>query len=373
MSAVVVVGAGIVGASVAYHLARQGVPVTLLDQGPSPATGVTGASFAWIGGCGGDWPGGALDLRGSVLADYRRLATELPDVAVRWTGSLTWTDGLVQRDSALGPGRFRVGRSDIAALEPNLLDPPEQAIHTPSDGGVDPIALSETLVDAARAHGATVIHNSVVTSLKVTGERVGGVRSSTRFHAAETVVLAAGTGIPKLSEALLPDLHVATSSACLARLTAPVGLVKTIVAGRGFEVREVRDGDLLLTLPWVEDTSAASSEQAAQDALRRLQTAFRASDSCRLLDYRIGRRPMPAQGPVIGYMGHGRSVYVAVMHSGITLAPTIGRLVADELVTGRPAPELRRCRPRGSAQRPLRDASPGSLGDAPDRPEISGM
>ncbi|MBA2950567.1 FAD-dependent oxidoreductase [Streptomyces himalayensis] len=50
MSAVVVVGAGIVGASVAYHLARRGVSVTLIDGGASPATGVTGDSFAWIGG-----------------------------------------------------------------------------------------------------------------------------------------------------------------------------------------------------------------------------------------------------------------------------------------------------------------------------------
>ncbi|MGW2346666.1 FAD-dependent oxidoreductase [Streptomyces sp. NPDC001661] len=60
---VVVVGAGIIGASVAYHLAKRGVPVTLLEQGPGPAHGVTADSFAWIGGSGGDWPGGARDLR----------------------------------------------------------------------------------------------------------------------------------------------------------------------------------------------------------------------------------------------------------------------------------------------------------------------
>ncbi|WP_079071886.1 NAD(P)/FAD-dependent oxidoreductase [Streptomyces yokosukanensis] len=346
MSAVVVVGAGIVGASVGYHLARQGVPVTLLDQGPSPATGATGDSFAWIGGCGGDWPGGAQDLRGSVLADYRRLETELPDVSVRWTGSLTWADAQAKRDSPLGPGRFWVGGSDIAALEPNLRNPPEQAIHAPGDGGVDPTATTDALVDAARAHGATVIHNSVVTSLEMTGERVEGVRSSTGFHAAVMVVLAAGTGIPKMCEPLPAHLPVAASPACLVRLTAPSGLVKTIVASPGFEVREVRDGDLLLTLPRVGSTSATSLQQAGQDALRRLQTAFHGSDRCRVLGCRIGSRPIPAQGPVIGYVSRDRSVYVAVMHSAITLAPTIGRLIADELVTGRPAPELRRCRPR---------------------------
>jgi glycine/D-amino acid oxidase-like deaminating enzyme len=77
MAAVVVVGAGIVGASVAYHLARLGVPVTVLEQGTEPATGVTGGSFAWVGGAGGDWPGGARELREHVLADYRRLEGEL--------------------------------------------------------------------------------------------------------------------------------------------------------------------------------------------------------------------------------------------------------------------------------------------------------
>ncbi|MGW5548286.1 FAD-dependent oxidoreductase, partial [Streptomyces sp. NPDC003998] len=119
MSAVAVVGAGIVGSSVAYHLARQGVPVTLLDQGPSPATGVTGDCFAWIGGCGGDWPGGAQDLRGSVVADYRRLESELPDVTVRWTGSLGWYDVHARHHTPVGPRRLWVGGSDKAVVEPN--------------------------------------------------------------------------------------------------------------------------------------------------------------------------------------------------------------------------------------------------------------
>ncbi|MGW6405076.1 NAD(P)/FAD-dependent oxidoreductase [Streptomyces sp. NPDC055134] len=243
MSAVVV-GAGIVGSSVAYHLVRQGVPVTLLEQGPAPATGVTGDSFAWIRGAGGHWPGGAQDLREYVLADYRRQ----------------------------------------------------------------------------------------------------GVLSSSGLHTAATVVLTAGTGVPKLCEPLSAALAIASLPATLARITAPPGLVKTIVASPDFEVREVRDGNLLLVVPHVEGTAAAS-EQAAQDALQHLKTAFQGSCPCRLLGYRVGRRPMPAHGPLVGYVTHDRSVYVAVMHSAITLAPTVGRLIADELVTGRPAPELRRCRP----------------------------
>jgi len=346
MSAVVVVGAGIVGSSVTYHLARRGVPVTLLEQGPAPATGVTGNSFAWIGGAGGDWPGGARDLREHVLADYRRLEDELPQVTVRRTGSLSWAD-VPDGDSRPGPGQFRVGRSDIAALEPNLRHPPDQAVHTPSDAGVDPTALTRALVEAAVAHGATVRYDTAVTSLPMTKGHVDGVLASTGLHATDTVVLTAGTAVPRLCERLPVDLAMAAfpAPATLARVTAPPGLVRTIVASPDFEVREVRDGSLLLVVPQAEAT-AGKPGQAAHNALQHLRTAFRGSDECRLLGHRTSSRPMPAQGPLIGYATHDRSVYVAVMHSAVTLAPTVGRLIADELVTGRPAPELRRCRPR---------------------------
>ncbi|MET7543580.1 FAD-dependent oxidoreductase [Streptomyces sp. NPDC005507] len=343
MSAVVVVGAGIVGSSVAYQLARRGVPVTLLEQGPAPATGVTGDSFAWVRGSGGHWPGGAQDLREYVLADYQRLEAELPHVTVRRTGSLAWADTPAE-DSRPGPGQFRIGRSDIASLEPNLRHPPDQAIHTPSDAGVDPTALTHALVAAAGAHGATVLHDTAATSLQVTNGRVEGVLTSTGLHAATTVVLTAGTNVPRLCEPLSADLAIAASPATLARVTAPPGLVKTIVAHPNFEVREVREGDLLMVVPHVEGTAAL--ERSAQDALQRMKAAFQGSDQCRLQGYHTGRRPMPAHGPVIGYATHDRSVYVAVMHSAISLAPTVGRLIADELVTGRPASELQRCRPR---------------------------
>lgn len=344
MSAVVVVGAGIVGSSVAYHLARRGAPVTLLEQGPAPATRVTGNSFAWIGGSGGDWPGGARDLREHVLADHRRLENELPQVTVRRTGSLSWAD-IPAGDSRLGPGQFRIGRSDIATLEPNLRHPPDQAVHTPSDAGVDPTALTRALVEAAVAHGATVLHDTEITSLQITNGHVTGVLTPTGLHPATTVILTAGAAIPQLCERLPADLAIAASPATLAQVTAPPGLVKTIVASPDFEVREVRDGNLLLVVPQQAAGAAGGAEQAAQDALRHLKSAFRGSDRCRLLSHHTSSRPMPAHGPRIGYATHDRSVYVAVMHSALTLAPTAGRLIADELVTGRPAPELRRCRP----------------------------
>jgi glycine/D-amino acid oxidase-like deaminating enzyme len=345
---VVVVGAGVVGASVTYHLARLGVPVALLDREPAPAAGVTGASFAWIGGIGGDWPGGAEDLRGSVLADHRRLEAEVPGYAVRWTGSLTWT-GQPARDLRPVPGARRVVRDDIAALEPHLRDPPPYALHIPGDGGLDPAAMTHALVAAARARGATVHPGTAVTSLETAGGRVVGVRSRAGFHAAATVVLAAGTGVDALCAPLPAEVRIPVSPAFRVRVAAPPGLVKTIVSTPEFEVREVRDGELLMTLPPVDDPSPPALEQAARDALRLLRDGFLGTGTCRLLDHRVGHRPLPARGPLIGPATPDGSAYVAVMHSAVTLAPTAGRLVAAELTTGEPAPELHRCRVPGAA------------------------
>src|SRR5918997_4178217 len=180
MSTVVIVGAGIVGASVTYHLARRGMPVTLIERASAPAAGVTGASFAWIGAAGGDWPGGAEDLRGSVLLDYRRLEAEVPGLSVRWTGSLAWGDAAVRPgDGArLARGQYWLGRREVAALEPHLRELPERAVYTPTDGGVDPVRTTGALVDAARALGARVVLGAGATSLKLVRHRVAGVVSS---------------------------------------------------------------------------------------------------------------------------------------------------------------------------------------------------
>jgi glycine/D-amino acid oxidase-like deaminating enzyme len=55
----------------------------------------------------------------------------------------------------------------------------------------------------------------------------------------------------------------------------------------------------------------------------------------------VGRRPIPRDGfPIVGHAEHIDGLHVAVTHSGITLAPAIGRFVAEEIVAGRRNPLL---------------------------------
>lgn len=348
MSQFVVVGAGIMGASVTYHLARKGSPVTLIDQSPSPAEGVTNNSFAWFSGTGGDWPGGAEDLRDSVLTDYRRLEAEVHGMAIRWSGSLVWTDTSVRlsKGTQLASGQYWIERNEVAALEPNLEKLPERAIYTLTDGGIDPVQSTEALIHAARALGARVVLGSGVSTLKMVEGNVEGVLSSAGFYPASTVIVATGAKVKVLCQPLGVALPIAESPAFWMQVAAPSQLVRTIIASPEFEVRESRDGHLLMTALHKEGASVSALKQLARDTLECLRSSFGGSNHLRLLGYGVCMRPMPAGGPIVGYVTSDKSVYVTVMHSGVCLAPTVGRLVANELVVGKPAAELQRCRPQ---------------------------
>jgi glycine/D-amino acid oxidase-like deaminating enzyme len=304
---------------------------------------VTGDSFAWIGGPGGgDRPDASTRLRRTVLADYRRLERELR-LPVRWTGSLTLDPSAERRE--LGPDERLIEAAEVAQLEPGLRTP-TRAVHKPSDGGVHPVQVTEALVRGAVDYGADVTLGAVVTGLRRRGQDVVGVNTSNGFVPGRTVVVAAGAQTPVLCGSLGVDLPVSASPALLARFTAPPGLVRTLVKAPEIEVRQAPDGELLVALEYTGEAGQEDLIRTGRAALSRLNNLFDGADEVRLLGVRVGQRPMPEDGlPVVGHLPGLGGVYVAVMHSGVTLAPAVGRLAAQEIAGGTIADELRELRP----------------------------
>lgn len=141
---VLVVGAGIIGASTAWHLARAGARVTVVDSA-KPGGISTRNSWAWINASWGN-PEPYFRLRRQAIREWHRLEREVPEVRVAWVGSLLWE---------LPPDRLRsfqlahtawgydvrlVDRADVQQLEPYLAHPPEMAVHAPTEGAVEPLA-----------------------------------------------------------------------------------------------------------------------------------------------------------------------------------------------------------------------------------------
>lgn len=329
-SDLVVVGAGIVGASVAYHAARAGAAVTLVEAG-RPGGGVTGNSFAWIGSAGVR-TGAAAELRMAATDDYRRLDAELPGLPINWSGSLSWRWSGGPPEA--GPGEQLLDAAAVAALEPNLRKNPDWAVWAATDGAVDPVGVTEGLIAGARDHGARVLLEAPVNAVRRTAAgRVSGVETAAGPVSCETVVLAAGVASAALAEGLGSRVPVAPSPATLFEFSAPPELVRTLVNTEDFDLRQVAPDRLI---------AAADSPERTLAAIR---STFRDSDSVELLSARVGQRPMPADGePIIGHVAEAPGLYVAVMHAAVTLGPIVGRLVAKELVDGTDEPLLAGCR-----------------------------
>ena len=86
---IAVIGAGIVGASIAYHLQRAGAEVVVLEAGPEPGGVATPASFAWIN-ASMDWSKAYFDLRMCSMALWRRLGGEIAGLEPIFCGSIGW-------------------------------------------------------------------------------------------------------------------------------------------------------------------------------------------------------------------------------------------------------------------------------------------
>lgn len=327
---VIVVGAGILGASVAYHVARAGAEVTLVDAG-QPGGGVTADSFAWIG-ASGVRRGPAAALRYTATEEYRRLEAEVPGLPVTWSGSLSWRREGGAPDA--GPGQTIVDAATAARLEPALQEPPEWAVWAPDDGAVDSVGVTERLAGAARTHGARVHPNTPVTAIGRDREgRIAGVETPAGLVPGTTVVLAAGVATASLGAQLGVHVPVEPSPSPLFRFRAPAGLVRTVVNTEDFDLRQVAADRLI---------AAADSRDCTLAAVR---STFRGAESVELLSTRIGPRPMPVDGePIIGPVAEVPGLYVAVTHAAVTLAAAVGRLVARELVEGTVESALAGCR-----------------------------
>ena len=344
---VVVVGAGIVGASLAYHLASAGAAVTLVERS-RPASGVTARSFAWINVIYGNAPT-LMGLRNLALADHHRLERELKGaLAVEWNGSLTWSEDpadserLVAEHTAWGYEVRLVERDEIGRLEPRLVAPPPVAAYAPGEGALDPVAATSTLVRAAVEAGARLVEDSEVQPLASTDGRVSGVVLPGGTIEADIVVLAAGTDSVALCAGVGIALPVASSPATLSRFSGPAGLVGRVVSGPDLEIRQDAAGRLFVADYYVE--GEALDERAA-DTLALIRRRFRGADAVESIDARVGRRPMPADGaPIVGFTPDAPGLYFAVMHSGVVMAPVVGRLATEEIVAGREAAALAPCR-----------------------------
>src|SRR2546422_10393533 len=203
----VVVGGGCMGASTAFHLARRGLDVVLLerDHVGAGATGHSGAivrqHYETRGG---------IRLARDSLAFFSRFEEEtgLP-CDFRRTGFLSGSrerdlpafEALLALLRSEGVRVERLGPAEAPELEPRLAVSDYAAlVHDPNAGYADPIATAVGFAEGARRSGATVLEGRGVREIVIREGRAAGVRlRGGGVITSERVVLAAGNWTPAIA------------------------------------------------------------------------------------------------------------------------------------------------------------------------------
>jgi glycine/D-amino acid oxidase-like deaminating enzyme len=348
---ITVIGGGIVGAAIAYCLAGKGADVDLFDA-RRPAGGTSRVSFAWIN-AQSTLDRAYFELRAQAVHAYRALPDALQRaMGLRWAGSLTFNAPPEALQRALG--RLQswghtvrgVDAREFRALEPALRNPPPLALYSEGDGTLEPRRATFALLAAARDRGARLHFNSGVQGLTAQNGRIGAVRLAGSAITCDAVVLAAGADTNSLLHLLGMSLPITAETDTLVYLRARPQLLTRVLNAPTYHARQRLDGRIILG----SDVPAERGD-ASPDSTARLLGRFAADldGPVAAPDYatRRSRRVVPADGmPILGTIPGIANLYVAVTHSGVTLAPLLAQIAAAELVDATAATLHQQFRPQ---------------------------
>lgn len=357
MPEVIVVGGGIVGSSVAYHLARSDVDVLLVDRRDEGRATTAGAGIispvtstshddAWF------------DLAAAAVRIYPDLDAALREAGVEETGYAASEVMTVAADRAERPTfdaareqildrRRRRGHPPAGELYEIAPDeavdrfPPLGDVHRALiyEGGarVDGQAFASALRLAAETAGGTV-RNGEVEKLQLAGDAVTGAVVDDQDVPADQVVIAGGAWSPTFADQLDLGIPVTPQRGQIAHLDVgtDTGSWPIIAAFRGHYLVPWPDGRVAAGATREDDVgyephrTVAGVREVMDEALRVAPGLAEAA----VREIRVGLRPAtPDELPVLGPVPTVDGVHLATGHgpTGLTIGPYTGKLVAQSV------------------------------------------
>ena len=349
---VAVIGAGIVGASVAFRLAESGAARVWIVDKSEPGSGTTSASFAWAN-ANDKTPRDYFELNRVGLEEHLRLRDELPGGApwLHSGGNLEWTEdeealealaNRVERLRSWGyAAEWREARHVNEVLESNVAFPrPDTPVaFFPEEAWVDAPRLADTFVELARQKGAETRLEAAVKEIEMDGERALALllRNGERLPV-DAVVNAAGPEADKVAALLGRTLLLRPKEGLLARLVVEENVIGRLLHSPRVNLRPDDTGRIVAHHSTVDrklEGDGVLEDSLCRELLERARRVVPTLENARVETVRIGIRPMPEDDlPCVGAVPELPGYYEAVTHSGVTLGPLLGRLLAREILAG---------------------------------------
>jgi len=214
---VIIIGGGVHGASLAFHLASRGVKATVLEK-QFVGAGATGRSsglvrmhydtevdsrLAWESfGFFHNWRERVGGDCGFTRTGFIQIAAREAEVALRAN---------VTMHQRIGIPSLLVTAADVQRLAPSFLtDDFDVAAYEPESGFAMPSDTANALMQAARERGAHLVQNCTVTAIQVSGGRVTGVETTRGVFSAPVIVNAAGAWAGQVNRMVGLDLPLDT-------------------------------------------------------------------------------------------------------------------------------------------------------------------
>lgn len=358
---VVVIGAGVVGCSAAYYLARQGAKVTLLE-GEAIGSGASAHATGSLSLLGAEFSAGAsFEMARVSYAEFIEIVPEIE--------AATGMDLLYQRRPSLRlalddeeveliqslmvwqqphVSMRWIDAAEVRSIEPRLSPSIIGAMYEDESAQLDSYRFNLGLARGAELKGANIVHREV-TGLITNGSKVAGVKTASGDIHCDAVVVAAGTWSrafaewldfpipvrPMKGERLLLNypgepLPVLISSPKRGHMISRLDRLTSVgsTGGRDYDERVLFMG---------EEFDRQPTESARLELLQRAIDVFPDLERAELIQQLAGSRPLsPDSKPIIGPVPGWQGILLATGHTtkGIHLGPITGRMVVDYVYKG---------------------------------------
>jgi sarcosine oxidase subunit beta len=346
---VVVAGGGIVGASVAFHLARAGIGDVVVVERGELAGAASGKPIGGLRAQFSDPLNAALALRS--LEAYAELGADMDHQRVGYLFLLRTAEDLARFEAGVALQRelgipsvmldAAEARGRCPAIDPDAF---AGAAFCPIDGHARPQAVARAYVDAARRRGARLVTGCAVTGIDVRDGEIEAVRTTRGVVRTSIVVCAAGAWSREIGAMADVELYVTP----LRRQIAFTGPTPLATPGLPFAIDFATtfyfhgaDGGLLLGMSDPTERPGFDTRYAPGWEPSLLEAAGRCAPALAELPITHGWAGLyevtPDASALIGEArGPGRFLYATGFSGhGFCQAPAAGEIVAD-LVLGRP-------------------------------------
>lgn len=335
----IIIGGGVVGSSIAYHLSeRKKEGILVLDK-KFPLSGTSGSTQAWV------WvhnktPSWYAEFNMYSAELYPYLSKKIGDIGYKRTGGLSPFFDEADREKAerlakaykpLGLKIKVLSREEALEKEPSLNPNVVGATFSKIDGNVNPFRLVDRYMRAAKKNGVRYsTYNKVTEIQKQEGQYT--VVSEKGTFVCKNLVLAGGTWSRELGKLIDVTIPVDQVRGQIL-VTEPLKpFLHYTISG----LRQAFNGEVLIGYSMErEGFNRATTLDVIQETANLAVHYVPSLRKAKVVRAFSGIRAMPEDGfPILGKIPGIENLYVAATHSGVTLSPLIGTLMTELILDG---------------------------------------